>query len=38
MVPGSVVDQKFVREDCPELFMQSHYALKVLYNIQKMLI
>ena len=29
MQPGSVVDSKFVRADCPEFFMQSHYALKV---------
>ncbi len=29
MKPCSVVSKKFVREDCPELFMQSHYPLKV---------
>jgi len=28
MRPGSVVATKFVREDCPEFFMQSHFPLK----------
>jgi len=27
--PGSVIAEKFVREDVPEFFMQSHYPLKV---------
>jgi len=27
--PGSVITEKFVREDVPEFWMQSHYPLKV---------
>ena len=34
MHPGSVVATKFVREDCPEFFMQSHYPLKVCLLIR----
>lgn len=29
LMPGSVIATKFVREDCPEFFMMSHYPLKV---------
>lgn len=29
LIPGSVIATKFIREDCPEFFMQSHYPLKV---------
>lgn len=28
LAPGSVITEKFVRADCPEFFMQSHYPLK----------
>lgn len=27
--PGSVINKKFIRADCPEFFMMSHYPLKV---------
>ena len=27
-MPGSVIATKYVRVDCPEFFMQSHYPLK----------
>lgn len=30
LAPGSVICDKFVRADCPEFFMMSHYPLKVL--------
>lgn len=30
LTPGSVIYSKFVREDCPEVFMQSHFPLKVI--------
>ncbi|KAI1707446.1 piwi domain-containing protein [Ditylenchus destructor] len=28
LAPGSVITEKFVRADCPEFFMQSHFPLK----------
>lgn len=28
LAPGSVITDRFTREDCPEFFMQSHYPLK----------
>jgi len=38
LTPGSCISNKFVREDCPEFFMMSHYPLKgvgkaVEYNV-----
>ncbi|KAH7728887.1 CSR-1 protein [Aphelenchoides avenae] len=28
MAPGSVVEEKFTRTDCPEFYMQSHYPIQ----------
>lgn len=33
LTPGSVICTKFVREDFPEFFMQSHYPLKVYFKL-----
>ncbi|KAI1703881.1 piwi domain-containing protein [Ditylenchus destructor] len=30
LAPGSVITEKFVRADCPEFFMQSHFPLKIV--------
>lgn len=32
LTPGSVVNEKIVRPDLPEFFMQSHFPLKVIYS------
>lgn len=29
--PGTVVDKKFMREDCLEFFMLSHFPIQVFY-------
>lgn len=33
LTPGSVISTKFVREDCPEFFLMSHFPLKVCFSV-----